>query len=464
MRVVLLNPPSYPGVTVNRELMGGYGMVSTSPMVLPPLNLAYTAACLKKERHEILIYDSVALKSSPSKTLRCVSEFRPEAVGINTSTATIKIDLRMADLIKEKTGVPIFAVGSHASSLPNYIFENSTADFVIRGEPELTSVELLRQITRGAFEGIKGLSYRIKERIYHNQDREKINDLDSLPFPARELLPLTRYYMPSLGKPFTTILTSRGCFFQCSYCPYYIWQGIEVRRRSPENVYAEIKETYYLFKIRNLTFRDAIFTFHKDFVMRLSELIIKNRILISWTCETAVRFLDEELLDRMKQAGCRHISVGLESGNDFLQDKYSKNKIKSKDHTKHIFALCKKIGIGTRGFFMIGYPEETKQMINETVDFAIKSNPDTVQFTAVTPYPGTELYNTLKNQSQISFNDMTGYKPFYINRYMSIKELKREIMRAYFKFYLRPAKLLQTIKNPVLFKQKLYRYFTYNRR
>lgn len=463
MRVFLLNPPGYPNTTVNRELMGGYGTISTSPMILPPLNIAYIAACLKKEYHEINIYDAIALKSNPSEVLRSIVQFKPDIVGINTSTATIKIDLAMVDAVKEKMKIPVFVVGSHVSILPNYIFENSTSDFVIRDEPELTSVELLRQITAGIFKGIKGLSYRRDGSIFHNEDREKISNLDLLPFPARDLLPLTRYYMPSLSKPFTTILTSRGCFFKCSYCPYYISQGVEVRRRSPRNVFEEIKEVYHLYGIKNLTFRDAIFTFHKDFVIQLCELIIKSKLHIDWTCETAVRFLDEELLCTMKRAGCRHISVGLESGNEFLQNKYSKNKIKSKVHAKQVFAVCRKLKISTRGFFMIGYPEETKQMINETVDFAIMSDPDTVQFTAVTPYPGTELYNILKNQNQISFGDMTGYRPHNINHYMSVKELRKQIMRAYLKFYLRPTKLLRTIADPMMFKQKVYRCFTYNR-
>lgn len=463
MKVLLLNPPSYPHTIVNRELMGGYGIVSSSPIVLPPLTLAYVAACLKKEGYEVNIYDSVVLKSSSTTTLDDIFRYKPDFIGLNTATATIGIDLALTNKIKDRLNVPIFVMGSHASILPNFIFENSTVDFVIRGEPELTSVELLKRYSSGKFDGIKALSYRQDAEIIHNDDRGKITDLDTLPFPARDLLPISKYYMPSLGRPFTTILASRGCFFQCSYCPYHIFQGEEIRVRKPENVFDEIIEIYYRHRIKYLTFRDAIFTFHKHFVLRLCELIITSKLNLNWTCETVVRFLDEELLTLMKKAGCKHISIGLESGNDFLQNKYSKNKIKSKEHTRYVFDLCKKLGIGTRGFFMIGYPEETRAMIKETIDFAIKANPDTVQFTAVTPFPGTELYNQLNNRQELSFKDMTGYRPININYFMNPNEIRKEIMRAYLKFYLRPRKLLQTIKNPVMFRHKLYRYFSYNR-
>lgn len=463
MKLLLLNPPSYPGTNANRELMGGYGMVSTSPMILPPLNLAYTASCLAGLLDDVNIYDAVALRDNFMKTLETTARYNPDIIGINTSTATVALDLNMVDAVKERLGIPVFVLGSHAAVMPDYIFENSKADFVVRGEPELTVVELIKYIGTKDILSVRGLSIRQDGKFFHNEDGGKISDLDTLPFPARWLLPVSKYYMPSLGKPFTTILGSRGCFFKCIYCPYHISQGEEVRKRSPENILSEIIQVYDKFGVRYLTFRDAIFTFYKPSIMRLCELLSKSKLRISWTCETAVRFLDEELLYAMKQAGCQHISVGLESGNEFLQNKYSRNKIKSKEHTREIFALCKKIGIGTRGFFMIGYPEETKEMIKETVDFSVGADPDTVQFTAVTPYPGTELYNTLENKDSLSFRDMTGYRPTNISRYLSPKELRRQIMRAYLKFYLRPKKLLQTLRDPLMFKQKLYRYFTFKR-
>ena len=459
MNILLINPPGFQNTKAMRDLMGGFGMIITSDLIMPPLNLAYTAAVLEEAGHEVAIYDAVALRKSSEEFLKEITKYSPELIGVNTSTATIRIDLENASAIKSSLQVPAFLLGPQISVLPDYVFENSDIDLLVRGEPEYTILDLVRSIVdNSSYEGIPGLSFRQDGRIIHNPGREFIEDLDELPFPARHLLPLSEYSTPGLGKPFTTILASRGCVINCSFCPYIVAQGTKWRTRSAENVFQEIEEVYHKYGISNIQFRDAIFTFNKDRVMTICDRILEQQLKIKWTCETAARFLDEELLKRMKEAGCYSVSIGVEAGNDYIQKKYSKNKIKSKQFLAEIAAICRKVGLKTRMFFMIGFPEETIEMIRETVDLAIQVNPTTAQFTAVTPYPGTSLYASVKKDNDFNFEDFTGYKPIEINEHLSSEEVRKEVRRAYRKFYLRPTRIIEELARPRTLIQKCWRY------
>ncbi|MBU0754321.1 MAG: radical SAM protein, partial [Planctomycetes bacterium] len=356
-------------------------------------------------------------------------------------------------------GVPVALLGSQVTHTPEYVLKESRIDFAVRGEPEYTLRTLVSALEQGGDpKTIAGLSYWQDGLPVHNPAAEMIQDLDALPFPARHLLPNELYNMPDMEKPFTTVQSSRGCPLNCSYCGYTLSQGLKWRGRSAENVVEEVSEVYKKYGVRSVVFRDPLFSYKMDRVAEICDLLVTRKIEVKWQCETAIRYLDRDLLLQMGRAGCVSVSLGVESVDPEIQKNYSKGKLKSTDHAREITRACREAGIRTRIFFMLGFPEDTRDTIRDTVEFACELDPDSVQFTAVTPYPGTRLHERLKDTCNISYEDLWGYKPVGICRNLSNRELEQEIKRAFKRFYMRPGRLLKAALHPGTLARRLKRY------
>jgi radical SAM superfamily enzyme YgiQ (UPF0313 family) len=263
----------------------------------------------------------------------------------------------------------------------------------------------------------------------------------------------------------TTVKSSRGCPLDCSFCGYTLAQGLRFRFRSPEHVLRELDDIYVNHGLRHVVFRDPIFTTRKDRVLAICDGIVERGWKdLMWQCETAVKTLDENLLKRMADAGCRHISLGIESGNAEIQRKHCGNKLSDLKQAAEVFRVCREVGIETRAFCMIGFPEETPAMADETIALVNRLDPDQVQFCAVTAYPGTPLYKMLRGTREFDFATMTGYGALEGNEYMSAEDIEQKIREGYRSFYGRPKRLLREFASPGRLVGRVLRYFTLFRR
>ncbi len=462
MKVLLINPPPPPSQRVSRGLMGGFGMVVGEGLCYPPLDLLYVAAIVGEQGHSCLVIDAEAELSSVEQVLQRVVAEAPELVGLATSSATLELDLALVDQIKERLpDVVVFVTGSQGSKIPDMAMGTSLVDAVVRGEPELTVAAMVAELAEGRDPlTVDGLSVRRGEEVSHNPDRPllKGDALDGLPFPDRGLLPNDLYRIPTMNGPIQTVQSSRGCPINCTYCGYVVAQGIPWRGRSAGNVFEELREIVTVQGVTNVVFRDPLFAYDRDRLIELCNLLIEANLGLSWQCETAIKTLDDETLSLMSRAGCDSVSFGIEAGNPELQKKYSRGKIKSHDHAKVVIDACRRYGIATRGFFMIGFPEETLAMAKETMDLAVFLDPDTVQFTAVTPYPDTKLYKESRGDEEYDFAKFTGTTPVGVAKVMTGDQVSAMIRKAYRRFYMRPSRVLGELKRPQLLLQRLRRY------
>lgn len=461
MKVVLVNPPSPPEFRVSRGLMGGFGMAVNPGLLYPPIELAHVASLLEQGGHEVVILDADARDLDADGAARAILAEGADFVCFDSSSTSLKLDLALAKRVRGESGKPVGILGSQVTFATPEVFDGESVDIVVRGEPESTVAEIVEKLGAGqSLEGVTGTSWRNDAgEIVHEPEREKIADLDSLPIPARHLLDNAAYHFPGLDGPVTTVKSSRGCPLNCSFCGYTLAQGLRFRFRSPEHVLTELEDLYKNHGIRHVVFRDPIFTTRKDRVHAICDGMLERGLDIAWQCETAVKVLDPELLEKMAKSGCTHISLGVESGNDEIQRKHCGAKLLDHDQAQSVFDACRKYGIETRAFCMIGFPEETPAMVEETLDLVLRLDPDQVQFCAVTAYPGTPLHKMLAGERDLDYARMTGFRALEGNEFMTAAEIEDKIKRAYKTFYLRPHRLLRELRSPRRLASKVGRYF-----
>lgn len=462
MKIVLVNPPSPPEFRVSRGLMGGFGMEVNPGLLYPPIELAHVASVLEEEGHEVVIHDSDALGLDVDGAERAILAEEPALCCLDSSSTSLKQDLELAGRVRRARGIPVAILGSQVTFTPAEIFERDDVDVVVRGEPEYTVRDLARRVAAGeGLEGVEGTSWKRGEGdVVHEPEREKIRDLDALPLPARHLLDNALYTFPGIEGAITTVKSSRGCPLDCSFCGYTLAQGLRFRFRSPENVLRELVDLHRNHGLRHVVFRDPIFTTRASRVREICEGILREGLDLEWQCETAVKVLDRELLELMARAGCKHISMGVESGNEEIQRKHCGAKLLDHDQAASVFEACRDFGIETRAFCMIGFPEETPRMVDETLRLVERLDPDQVQFCAVTAYPGTPLYKMLKDDRDFDYAVMTGHVALEGNEHMSAEEIEAKIREAYRSFYLRPRRIVRELASPKRLLGKVSRYLT----
>ncbi|MBI1379717.1 MAG: radical SAM protein [Planctomycetaceae bacterium] len=470
MKIVLVNPPSPPEFRVSRGLMGGFGMAVNPGLLYPPIELAHVASVLEAAGHQVVIHDSDAADTDVDGALAAIVAESPGFVCLDSSSTSLDQDRTLAQRVRRALKVPVALLGSQVTYAPESIFEGggegAEVDAIVRGEPEFTVRELVERVAAGRdLAGVAGLSWRRPNgEIVHEPEREKIEHLDELPLPARHLLDNQAYRFPGVEGAITTVKSSRGCPLNCSFCGYTLAQGLRFRFRSPEHVLRELVDLYRVHGVRHVIFRDPIFTTRKDRVAAICDGIIAEKLDLEWQCETAVKTLDEGLIAKMAKAGCRHISLGVESGNAEIQKKHCGNKLSDLDKAEEVFKACRRHGIETRAFCMIGFPEETSSMADETLRLVERFDPDQVQFCAVTAYPGTPLHKMLRGTREFDHASMTGFQALEGNEHMSAAEIEAKIREGYRRFYLRPRRIARELRHPGRLAGKVARYFTLFRR
>lgn len=371
----------------------------------PPLGLGYLAAVLE-QNHEVRIFDfSLDLRSSLDSDLQHVNSFDPHLVGITAMTSLYHSALEAATLLKAYLGRPVILGGPHATMCPERILEESPViDYVVRGEGEKTILELVEALGGDRDLGsVNGLTYRRRGEVVSNPDRELIADLDALPFPARHLFDLDRYGLRAPdGQPMATILSSRGCPYNCSYCFKGI-VGRTYRQRSPENIIAELQHIIAEYGIRSFYFIDDLFTIDLRRLQAITEGLIAQRMGIRWQCLGRVDRVSAEILRKMYAAGCRRIHFGIESGNQKVLDRINKG-IKLEE-VRQAVRWAKAAGIQAKGYFMLGLPGDTEETMQQTIDLAVELDLDEAMFSLTTPFPGTRLWDELvKKRPETEYN------------------------------------------------------------
>jgi len=420
---------------------------------LPPLDLMYCAAIAKQNNCECKIKDYSVENGTDLK--EDLKDFNPDIVFINVATTTFDSDIKAFETVKSvNPDILTIASGPHFLLFNEEILKKyPSVDLIIRGEPELTFGEI---VSGKSLEEIDGLTYRQNSEIKSNKDRAYNENLDELPFPARELVDSNLYVRPDNGEKQAIIRVGAGCPHHCFFCLATVVSGNKTRVRSPENIIAEIRECREKYGIENFIFWSDIFSFDKKWVHSLCKSIIDSQLNIFWSANSRVDTLDEETVKLMYSAGCRLISMGIESGSQEILDKTGKG-IKTEDAVKTV-NLCKKYKIKVFAYFILGLPWETENHIRETIDFSLKLEPDYVNYYTATVFPKTKFYYYMQENNLGEFGGEDFYKsPYYYpcvpTHYISkerIKELHKYAVR---KFYLRPSYILKKLSEIKSFTQ-----------
>ncbi len=436
---------------------------------LPPLGLAYLAGYVRSEGYKVKIIDGPASELSTEDIVERIKKDKPKMVGITSITLTFFRAVKLAEAIKKN--VPetlVIAGGQHVTIMADQVFEDCKSfDLLVIGEGELTLTEILENNRRGTLEqnkpNIKGISYLDKNgKIVTTAPREVIKDVDSLPMAAWDLLPIKKYRpLPNNYKrlPALSMMTSRGCPFKCTFCSASAVFGKNIRMRSAKKIIEEIKYLIERYGIKEISFWDDTFTVNRKRMTEFCNLIITEKIDLTWGCYARVNTVDFELLKMMKKAGCWSVFYGYEAGSKVLLDNIKKGV--TLDQIRKANQWTKDAGIEIRGSFMIALPGETPELAEQTIKFAIELDPDYAQFSITTPYPGTVLYDEAPKYGALDANlsKYTGWEAVFVPYgYKNKEEIYKMAKHAFRAFYFRPKYVLGRIKKIRSFED-IHRYF-----
>ncbi|MFA5318160.1 MAG: radical SAM protein [Patescibacteria group bacterium] len=417
-----------------------------------PLGIGYLAAFLIEHGHKAKIFDLEVQKFSDQELIEKINEFQPDAVGFTVTITSTNEALRLGSIFS-KIYKWVFYGGPQATMDPES-FLLAENNIVFRKEGELSILEFCDALSSlNDFSNIHGISFLRNGKVIHNQDRELIKDVDLLPFPARDLYPLSLYEMYLRDRKATNIITSRGCPFECIYC--FNMAGRTYRPRSAENVLAELLFLKEKYGFQAFSIYDDNFTVNKQRLIDICEGLLSRNIKMVWRCYSRVDTLNEELLKLMKKAGCFEIAFGVESGCQKSLD-LMKKRTKVED-SENIIKLCKKVGIVSKAFIMLGFPWETKGDIETTISFVEKIIPNDVQFMCVTPMPNTELWRIVAERGyRIDANvDYTRLKnAVYGTENFTEEELDNLASEARKRY--KKAKIKYVFKHPFSFSARIY--------
>jgi len=436
--VLLINPPWH------KEKDNIWSGISS---VNPPIGIASIASFLEGHAFKVAVLDMHALKMHARDPRGLPDIDRYAVIGITCTTPLIAAASEIVKIIRSivPAHVKIILGGVHPTVAPDECLMIDGVDYVVRGEGELTFLEILQERDP---ENILGISRREDGRIVHNPARPYITKLDDLPLPAYHLLPV-HAYRPTLGAfkqlPGIGIITSRGCPGRCTFC--YRLFGSSLQFRSADHVMEEIRLLHKEYDIREIAFYDDTFTASKKRVIQICEMLLRENMGITWSCFARTDFVDQEMLFMMKKAGCHQIMYGFESASE----KILQNINKRTDLHKVLEAIAwtKHAKIDIRAAFMLGSPGETEETLEETYRFAVKIDPEIVIFNVTTPYPGTEMFEWAKKNNYLLTEDWKQYDlahPVMDLPTISHEKVKEAYNTMHRRFYIRPRYIFKQIK------------------
>jgi radical SAM superfamily enzyme YgiQ (UPF0313 family) len=439
LKVTLVNPPT----TTTLETVSKLGLKA------PPLGLAYIAATLEREGVDVTIIDATVSDMSHQELGKVLHGNHPDVIGVTSTTSTIYDAMKTVMIARENCPDSVTVMGGcHITFTPvETMMACPHLDMGVIGEGEATMSDLLKAVEgRKPLSEVDGIVYRRGGEIIRNRPRRLIENLDEIPFPARHLLPLDKYTVLGERTPLGNIITSRGCPFQCIFCSSSQFYGRRFRARSPKNVVDEMEETATKYGIRSLEILDDTFTVDKKRAQGIAEEIIARGLEVYWAFGSRADLITRDLLHLFKKAGCFIFYLGVESGSEKVLKTLKKGI--TLDQVRAAIKWAKEAGLETVGSFIIGTPGETKEDVMRTFKFARESGVDFAQFTAMTPYPGTEIYEMAKEEGLLTTNDWSDFttiKSVMRTKELSAEEISALVSLAYRKFYLRSSFLLRQI-------------------
>lgn len=467
MKIWVLNPPFLAKFSRPQRSPA----VTKSGTIYFPIWLAFATGVLEDAGHEVVLTDAPARGLTQKDILEMGRSIGPELIIMDTSTPSIENDIRVAGALKAiLPNTVIVFVGTHVSALPEETLMAAPAvDAVARREYEYTLTEVASVLERSSirksdiFSGIAGLSFRMDSQIVHNPDRPFISNLDELPWVSRvyaKHLNISDYFNPNALYPMVTLITSRGCPFLCRFCVYpQTMTGRKFRVRSVEDVVEEIRYVQKTFpNAKSIFIEDDTLTVNKSRLIAFSEALIKSDVRLPFVANSRID-LDLETMQMMKKAGCQQLCVGFESGNqEILNEMRKGTKI---EQMTAFMENARKAGILIHGCFMVGFPGETNKTAEQTIQLALRLNPDTVQFYPVMVYPGTEAYGDYCDKGWMETRDFQNWLTpeglhncVIRNDAFTPADLVQWCDHARRRFYLRPSyvtyKLKQIVMHPEL--------------
>ena len=427
-------------------------------------DLGYAAAILINRGYNIFLRDYQTERATLSEVKKNIESFHPDMILISTTNATIHIDIDFVNWIKTFCDCKIILKGAIFFNMAENLFSTldlHNIDYLIGGEIDTIIGELTDTIFKnvGQIQEIPGIIYKDENRFIKTAFNRWETNLDKIPFPARELMRNDIYVRPDTGEPMATIQVARGCPAQCTYCLTPIISGKAIRKRSIENIFAEIEDCYYNFGIKNFFFKADTFTIDSEWAEALCDKIIESDLhgKIEFTVNSRAKPLNIKLLEKLKTAGCFMFAIGFESGSENTLKMIKKGV--TKEENLIAAKMVQQVGIPLLGFFMIGFPWETKEDILDTLNFIFEINPDFMELHIAMPYFGTELYSDCLRFKTIS-GEAWGNDYCSPNTIGTASVTMDEILKLkkiyLLKFYLRPSFIIKKFKacffNPIIIK------------
>ena len=427
MRVLLINPPYFHAI---KSTLGTSG---------PPLGLAYLASVARENGFKVEVIDSQAENITFQELAARIREINPDVVGITATTPMVP-DAYTVAFIAKKINPNIVTIigGPHVTFVPERtLMECPYIDIVVRGEGEETFRELLEMIDSGkSLSDVRGITYRENGRIRSTPPRPLIKNIDDIPLPAYDLLPMDKYRFGKIR--FGAIITSRGCPYNCIFCASSALFGHTYRAHSVERVLEEISILRNEYNVREIEFLDDTFTLNRKRAQEIARRIIRENLDISWTASSRANTLDYETALLMRRANAHSLYIGIESGTQKILDFIGKGI--TLDQAVRAVKIARKAGLNVLGSFVIGFPIETLQDINTTIEFSKSLDLDYAQFTIATPFPGTRLWNYACKYKLLLTTNWRKYTTLDVvmkSFFLAPKQIKRLLLKAYVGFYLR---------------------------
>jgi len=443
MKVLLVNPSQYEAY--------GFNMKPT----YPPLGLLYVASVFESEDCKVRFLDIDNERIKLNGISSILKDFNPDIVGITALTPTYINAISIAKIVKQRNeDTKVIFGGIHPTILPLEVIQNEYVDFVIEGEGEISTRELIRQFnsTRPDFTKVMGLWFKQNGKVFNNARPPLVKALDSIDFPAWHLINNPKRYtgQDALRMPIASIITSRGCPGRCTFCQTKNLFGKSFRYRSVQNIIAEIDILVNQFNVKEIHIMDDVLTLKKERILKLCKEIRNRGYDIAFQISNGLRadMVDEDILKALKSIGLINVGFGVETGSDEIMKRIKKSEI-SKDKVRKVYEIAKRLGFETWAYFIFGLPGETEKTAKETINFAIELNPDFAKFLILKPFPGTEIFEELNNKGLICDHKYSHYglytTPVHRLENMSATEILDWQKKAFREFYFRPKKLLSLV-------------------
>ena len=427
MNILLINPaPS--------------GTLKAIGVLFPPLGLLYVAAYAEKEGHQVVVRDLAVRRKKEEIDFK-----KYDVVGISTDTTRHRQALRLAKRAKSN-GCTVVMGGPHPGYVDEEILLTKRVDLIVRGEGEITFSELVGALQKEdrPFHPIQGISFLSKGQLVRTPPRPFVEDLDRLPLPARHLIHMDDYRRTKLGgRDITPLVTSRGCPYRCAFCASSHFWGTRARMRSATSVLNEIEEIYHRYHFRAVAFVDDTFNLFPERVIEICHRIVEKKLDLWWWCLSRIDLLlrNEEMVKEMVKAGAKPVFIGVESSSTETLE--ALNKGIDVEGTVQAVEMLKRNGLEIHASYILGGLHDTVKTIHDTIRFAKKLDTNVAQFSILTPYPGTAIYQQVKDRifkwrSPWSFFDMQHL--VFKHDHLSFIRMEWLLLKAYLLYYTRSKK------------------------